>query len=84
MDPREAYKKKYVAKVLENAKLIAMKRTKSLMATTADLVYALVEEMGEAYLCNNEMAATINGLGKEIDELKARLDSLDGSKEGLN
>jgi len=68
-DPREAARIDYISGLLEKSRLMAVKDG-ILVAKTNHLVYALVEELSEAYLVNNEMAETVGILCKEVDELK--------------
>jgi hypothetical protein len=62
--------------VLKRADSIAFEQNNLVTAETRHLVYALVFELSEAYLTNNEMAAAINNLSIGLEQTRADLEAL--------
>jgi len=76
LSPREAARKNFMDSVLKRADGIAFKQDNRITAETRHLVYALIYELSEAYLTNNEMADAINNMGKALGQTQADLESL--------
>jgi predicted esterase len=76
---REAARKNFMDSVLKRADGIAFDQDKRITAETRHLVYALIYELSEAFLTNNEMAAAINSIGKALDQTRADLEALRSS-----
>lgn len=82
LSPREAARKRFMDSVLKRADGIAFKQDRLVTAETRHLVYALVYELSEAFLHNNEMASAINNIGQELDQTRADLEALRRSITG--
>jgi len=76
LSPREHARKNYMASVLKRADNIAKDQDKMVVAEMRHLVYALVHELSEAFLTNNEMAAALENLVVGLDQTRADLEAL--------
>lgn len=81
---REQARKQYLDVVTKRAKHIALKQDCSLIAKTSHLVYAILEQLSEAFLVNNEMAAEISRLRADIEALRRAMNGeSDGSRSNI-
>lgn len=76
LSPREAARKKFMDSVLKRADRIAQDHDNLITATTQHLVIAVIHELSEAYLVNNELVAQLNNLAQGLEQTRAELEAL--------
>jgi hypothetical protein len=78
---REQARKQYLKMVTDRAKQIALKQDSCLVAKTNHLAYALLEQLSEAFLVNQELVAEVSNLRADMEALRRAMNGdLNGSR----